>query len=99
MSTPLILLLAYFVIVNLMGFIIMANDKNRARQNKYRIRESSIWKVAFLGGAIGCYAGMKRYRHKTKHAAFKYGLPALSVIELVTYAGLAFIIFQENALF
>jgi uncharacterized membrane protein YsdA (DUF1294 family) len=99
MSTPLLLLLAYFIVVNLMGFIIMANDKNRARQNKYRIKESSIWRVAFLGGALGCYAGMKKYRHKTKHTVFKYGLPALSAVEMVTYAGLAFIIFQNKALF
>ncbi|RIW29735.1 DUF1294 domain-containing protein [Bacillus salacetis] len=99
MTTPLTLLLAYFTIVNFMGYIIMANDKNRARQNKYRIRESSIWRVAFLGGAIGCYAGMKRYRHKTQHSAFKYGLPALSAVELITYTGLAFIIIQNKALF
>jgi uncharacterized membrane protein YsdA (DUF1294 family) len=99
MSTPLLFLLAYFIAVNLMGLIIMVNDKNRARQNKYRIRESSIWKAAILGGAVGCYAGMKIYRHKTKHSSFKYGLPALSLIELITYAGLAFIILQNKALF
>lgn len=25
--------------------------------------------------------GMNKFRHKTKHDAFKYGLPALSIIE------------------
>jgi uncharacterized membrane protein YsdA (DUF1294 family) len=95
MSTPLLLLLAYFAVINLYGYIIMANDKNRARQQKYRIRESSIWKAAFLGGAAGCYAGMKVYRHKTKHTAFKYGLPSLFAVEMITYAGLAFLIIQR----
>ncbi|WP_409251584.1 DUF1294 domain-containing protein [Bacillus sp. SCS-153A] len=95
MSTPLALLLAYFIILNLLGFIMMGNDKVRARQQKYRIKESSIWKVAFLGGAVGCYAGMKTYRHKTKHAIFKYGLPGLAAVELVAYAGLAFLMIQS----
>lgn len=95
MNIQLAILLAYFIIINLMGFILMGNDKNRAKQKKYRIKESSIWKVAFLGGAVGCYAGMKTYRHKTKHAVFKYGLPGLSAVELITYSGLAFIIIKS----
>ena len=94
MSTPILLLLAYFIILNLTGFTMMGNDKNRARKQKYRISESSLWKVAFLGGAIGSYMGMRVYRHKTKHNIFRFGLPALSIVELITYGGLAFILLR-----
>lgn len=69
-------------VMNVTGFFIMGADKNRAKKNLYRISESTLWNVAFLGGAIGVTAGMKHYRHKTKHAQFKYGLPFLSIIEI-----------------
>ena len=69
-------------VMNLAGFFIMGMDKKRARNNQYRISEQTLWNVAFLGGAIGATAGMKHYRHKTKHAQFKYGLPLLAIIEL-----------------
>lgn len=94
MNTALILLITYFIIMNLMGYMIMANDKTRAKKQKYRIKESSIWKAAFLGGAAGCFAGMRVFRHKTKHTVFKYGLPALSIGQLISYSALAFVFYQ-----
>lgn len=75
------MVIGIIVIMNAIGFFIMGADKNRAKKNLYRISESTLWNVAFLGGAMGATAGMKHYRHKTKHAQFKYGLPLLAVIE------------------
>ncbi|WP_321172038.1 DUF1294 domain-containing protein [Mesobacillus boroniphilus] len=69
-------------VMNLWGFFIMGMDKKRARNNHYRISEKTLWNVAFFGGAIGATAGMKHYRHKTKHVQFKYGLPLLAIIEI-----------------
>ncbi|WP_456273800.1 DUF1294 domain-containing protein [Bacillus sp. AK031] len=86
MSIQIILLLAYIVILNLTGFIIMGNDKTRAKKQQYRISESSLWKVAFLGGAIGSCIGMNVFRHKTKHNVFRYGLPLLSIVELALFS-------------
>ena len=77
-----VIVTALILIMNTIGFLIMGADKKRARKNAYRISESTLWNVAFLGGAIGAAAGMKHYRHKTKHAQFKYGLPLLAVIEI-----------------
>ncbi|WP_353050011.1 MULTISPECIES: DUF1294 domain-containing protein [unclassified Bacillus (in: firmicutes)] len=70
------------LVMNLAGFLIMGMDKKRARNNHYRISEKTLWNIAFLGGATGATAGMKHYRHKTKHAQFKYGLPLLAIIEI-----------------
>jgi uncharacterized membrane protein YsdA (DUF1294 family) len=75
------MIIGLIIIMNATGFFIMGADKKRAKKNLYRISESTLWNVAFLGGAIGATAGMKHYRHKTKHAQFKYGLPLLAVIE------------------
>ena len=75
------MIIGLIIIMNAAGFFIMGADKKRAKKNLYRISESTLWNVALLGGAIGAAAGMKHYRHKTKHAQFKYGLPLLAVIE------------------
>jgi uncharacterized membrane protein YsdA (DUF1294 family) len=69
-------------VMNLAGFFIMGMDKKRARNNHFRVSEKTLWNIAFLGGATGATAGMKHYRHKTKHAQFKYGLPLLAIIEI-----------------
>ncbi len=70
------------IVMSLAGFFIMGMDKKRAKNNHYRISEKTLWYVAFLGGAIGATAGMKHFRHKTKHAQFKYGLPLLAAVEI-----------------
>jgi uncharacterized membrane protein YsdA (DUF1294 family) len=57
-------------------------DKKRAIKHQYRISERTLWITAILFGALGLFIGMKNFRHKTKHALFKYGLPILSVLEL-----------------
>jgi uncharacterized membrane protein YsdA (DUF1294 family) len=95
MSTPMLFLLAYFIIMNLTGFIMMGNDKSRARKQHYRIKESSLWRVAFLGGAVGSYIGMNTFRHKTKHKVFRYGLPMLSIVELFLFSWLGVVIYQS----
>lgn len=84
------MIIGLIIIMNATGFFIMGADKKRAKKNLYRISESTLWNVAFLGGAIGATAGMKHYRHKTKHAQFKYGLPLLAIIE----AGILVYIFK-----
>lgn len=76
------ILAGVIIFMNLAGFLIMGMDKKRARNNHYRISEKTLWNVAFLGGAIGATAGMKHFRHKTKHAPFKFGLPLLAIIEI-----------------
>ena len=69
----------YLIGINLTGFVVMGVDKRRAIQGAWRISEASLFTVALLGGALGCMLGMKRFRHKTRHWYFKYGMPAIFV--------------------
>ncbi|MGD7044188.1 DUF1294 domain-containing protein [Jeotgalibacillus proteolyticus] len=69
----------YLAVMSLVGFYCMGADKKRARKNQYRISENTLWAITILGGAPGTYAGMKKFRHKTKHNAFKYGLPFFAI--------------------
>lgn len=73
----------YFTIINLIGFTIMGMDKKRAIRGAWRISEASLFLTALLGGALGCTLGMKHFRHKTKHWYFKYGMPAIFVVQLL----------------
>ena len=77
------ILLAIYAAINVAGFWMMRNDKQRAKKNLFRISERTLWTGAFLGGALGMAAGMKIFRHKTRHFQFKWGLPGLAAVQAV----------------
>lgn len=72
----------YWIIINLIGFSIMGIDKKRAIRGAFRISEASLFLTALLGGSLGCTLGMNHFRHKTKHWYFKYGMPAILIVQL-----------------
>ncbi|MGI5935000.1 MAG: DUF1294 domain-containing protein [Lawsonibacter sp.] len=80
------LLAGYLLLVNLAGFLLMGLDKRRARRGRWRISEKALFLPAVLGGSLGAIAGMRTFRHKTKHWYFRYGLPALLVGQLALAA-------------
>jgi len=63
----------------------MVVDKWKAKTGKWRIAEKTIWLVSIVGGAVGTTIGMYVFRHKTRHRLFRYGLPLLSLLELLAY--------------
>lgn len=75
----------YFIFVNFLGFLFMYIDKEKAKSGKWRIKESTLLSIALIGGSLGSYAGMKVFRHKTKHAKFKYGIPFIILIQLLIF--------------
>lgn len=73
--------LAALVVVNLVEFALMGWDKRRARRGEWRVRERTFFLLALLGGALGGIVGMQVFRHKTKHWYFRYGLPAILILQ------------------
>lgn len=73
----------YFIIINIAGLLIFYIDKKRAIKGKYRISEKSLFTVALLGGSLGAYFSMRKFRHKTKHWYFAYGIPCIIFIQVV----------------
>ena len=71
----------YFVIINLAGIFVMWSDKRKAKKGAWRIKESTLFAVALLGGALGTTLGMYWFRHKTQHWYFKFGFPAILIAE------------------
>ena len=77
------LLLYYFVCVNVLTFFVYGIDKWQARQGKWRISEATLLLFAVIGGSIGAWLGMRVWRHKTMHKKFKYGIPAILMINII----------------
>ena len=76
-------ILLYFLIINLIGFLAMAIDKWKAKNNAWRIPENTLFSITVLGGGIGTIAGMYVFRHKTKKPKFTIGMPVILVLEIV----------------
>lgn len=75
--------LAFLLVMNLIAFALMGIDKAKAKAGAWRIPEKTLFLVTALFGGLGGTLGMSFFRHKTKHWYFKYGFPALLVIQLV----------------
>ncbi|MGL4345913.1 MAG: DUF1294 domain-containing protein [Cellulosilyticaceae bacterium] len=76
------LIITYFVIINLVGFMVMGIDKRKAKKKQYRISEKTLFTVALLGGSLGTTWGMNHFRHKTKHWYFKFGMPSILIVQI-----------------
>ena len=78
-------LLGYILFINIFSLMIMCIDKKKARERRWRVSESSLMILGFLGGSIGLLAGMYVLRHKTKHVKFTLGVPMLLLLNLLFY--------------
>ena len=72
----------YLLSVNVTAFALMGVDKRRARRGQWRVPERTLFLPALLGGALGGTLGMRTFRHKTRHWYFKWGLPAIALVQL-----------------
>ena len=79
--------LAYYLLaINVVTFIVYGIDKYKAKKAKWRIPEATLLLLAVLGGSIGARMGMKVWHHKTMHKKFKYGIPAILLIQIALMA-------------
>ena len=74
----------YLIIINIISFLGMGWDKRLAKKSKWRTPEASLFSVAFLGGTIGSLLGMYTFRHKTKKPLFKFGMPAMLIVNIIS---------------
>lgn len=58
-------------------------DKQKAKRHQWRISENTLIFISILGGSIGSIIGMQLFRHKTKHAKFKLGLPIILIVQII----------------
>lgn len=77
------IMIAYLMIINLTGIIVMRVDKSRAQRGAWRISEKALFTVALLGGSAGAWIGMYLFRHKTRHWYFVVGMPLILILQIV----------------
>lgn len=72
----------YLLGVNVIAFLLFGIDKKRAIDHSWRIKESTLFLSAIIGGSIGSILGMQMFRHKTKHWYFVFGVPAILILQI-----------------
>ena len=68
--------------INLLALVLCGIDKWKARRDRWRIPEKTLFLSAILGGSVGLLVGMHLFRHKTKHWYFRLGFPAMLVAQV-----------------
>lgn len=81
-------ILIYFILINLLAFIMFWFDKRAAQNSQWRISEKALIIVSMLGGTVGSLVSMNVFRHKTKKIKFILGIPIILVLQI------AFIIYM-----
>ena len=83
------LIIYYLAGVNLLTFIAYGLDKWKAVHNVHkskhlsrRIPETSLLLLAILGGSPAALLAMYLFRHKTLHKKFRYGVPAILLLQI-----------------
>lgn len=74
----------YLLIINATGFLLMLIDKQKARKKHWRIPESVLLGIAFIGGSIGALLGMYAVHHKTRKPLFFLGIPFFVFLHVIT---------------
>ena len=83
-------LLIYLAAVNILAFFAYGDDKRRARiPGARRTPEKTLLGLAAIGGSLGALAGMRVFRHKTRHWYFRYGVPAILLAQAAAAVFLA----------
>ena len=83
MNEGLKIMLIFMAFMSVVGFLAMGIDKRKAKAGRWRIPEKTLFGITLLGGGAGVWLGMELFRHKTKHWYFKYGVPAIALLEFI----------------
>lgn len=75
-------LIYYLIFINIISFLSMFVDKKKAIKRKWRIKESTLFLLSFIGGSLGVLLGIYSFRHKTKHIKFTLGIPLILIVQV-----------------
>ncbi len=73
----------YIALISIITFVVFGIDKLKAAKDKWRIPEKVLFLLSAIGGSVGALLGMYTFRHKTKKPAFKFGIPAILIVQIV----------------
>ncbi|MBQ4390803.1 MAG: DUF1294 domain-containing protein [Paludibacteraceae bacterium] len=76
-------ILIYLAAINIVTFFLYGIDKWKAKRSRWRIEEATLLWMAAFGGSVGALLGMNVWHHKTLHKKFKYGVPAILIVQII----------------
>ena len=85
-KTPLLVVMAVLIVMNLVSFALMGIDKRRAQRGAWRISEKALFLTTACFGGLGGVMGMLLFHHKTKHWYFRVFFPAMLAAQIVILA-------------
>jgi len=77
------ILFYFFLILNVIVFLITGYDKQLAIRQRRRISERTLLSFVFLGGTIGCGLAMLLFRHKIAKASYLLKFSAILIIQII----------------
>nr|WP_325212753.1 DUF1294 domain-containing protein [uncultured Oscillibacter sp.] len=92
-GSPWGLLAIWLLLINIITFLVFGADKLQAKRKEKkdtvrRVPEKNLLLLAAVGGSVGALLGMKIFRHKTLHKAFKFGVPLILALQIIIPFGL-----------
>ena len=83
----------WLAVINVVTFFVFGVDKLKAKrkekkQSVRRVPEKTLFVLSALGGSIGALLGMRVWHHKTLHKRFRFGIPAILLLQIVLVFGL-----------
>ena len=70
----------YFIVINLLTFLLYGLDKYKAIRQEWRIPERALLLMSFVGGAFGALSAMRIFRHKTRKGRFRLMIPLFCLL-------------------
>ena len=78
MNSPVII----YIFINLITFAAFGLDKRKAVKGRWRISEKTLLAMCLFMGAVGGWAGMKIFHHKTAKWYFAFTVPVMAVLQI-----------------
>ena len=79
---PALIISIYLLWINLFALLQMKSDKQKTMDEGFSLPNRSLFLTALTGGSVGTLAGMYLFQHKTKNFLFKFGIPAVIVLQI-----------------
>jgi len=84
-------LVLYLAAISMTGAILTVYDKKASKLPGHRrIPEAALLTAAALGGSVIMLMTMRLIRHKTQHAKFMLGIPAIILVQVAVLYALIF---------
>lgn len=73
----------YLGAINIITFAVFGYDKKQAEWRNWRVPESQLLLITFIGGTAGAIIGMQYFKHKRKKASFMLKFSAVMILQVI----------------